>query len=214
MSAGFAEARADSLPFEVKSRHALMFRLLEAAVTAPNVGLNESRVGMPAGLPSLVQHLPGGAIQVSVYSGLLGRSTMGPGTPETIDRFALSQNVNQKFREFAGDLLTGRTKILEMGPRAGGDPTAVGSRHRHLPRGGVTTQYDPDEEEATRFLSGYAKTYTGDQDRRRRTLKRKEPEIQDQEEERVRQHTGISCQVAHGMSPHRMWTEWVDTRAW
>jgi len=156
--------------------------------------VGESRSGMPAGLPAMVEQLPGGAAQVSIYStGWIPHLGKQP-TSNVTDMFAVNQDVRQRYHEFSSDMLAGRVRIVEMGPRAGGDPSAYGSRPNddnygfpHKPGFGA------------RQVSGKLPPRSG----------RPRP-AGEEEEERVRNHQGITCGAAHGQAPHRAWTYWVD----
>ncbi len=228
---GFVEARVNSLPWEIKSRQMVNARILEAAVKTPTPGVSEAYLGRPAGLGALVESYPGGAYSVTVNSLGPDLSSRWVG-PDSLDRFAITQDQRARFKEFATAMISealGQSsrwnpgRYREMGPRAGGDPTSYGSRPNddfggfpHRPGykpgnvSGYTSQrpgflrpsYDREEDAEV--------TYSGDQDRKRRTLKRREPEIQDEEEE-AREHVGIACRLVHGQLPHRAWTEYFDS---
>ncbi len=185
---GFSEARVDSLPWEAKRWRMLNARILEAAAKTPTPQVTERYRGRPAGIPAVVESLPGGAVAVTVNSLGPDLSSRWVG-PDSVDRFAINQQVKRTFHEFAGDV-GAALRIREMGPFPGGDPTAIGSRpnddfggypHRpsHYPRG----------------IGGYTPWRPG------------MPRPRDSPSSEVVDHPGRSCRDVHGGRSHADWAD-------
>ncbi len=187
---------ADSLPRDIAERRRANARLLQATY----------------------QVMPGNVQSVTLDT-LSAEEVPRFVPPDSVDRFELSQTVKDKYTEFASRFLSGRLKVVEgFGPRAGGSPTALGTRgddfpHSpgYRPRTSIRGLQDPwrrgqprpyrqeQAEEEQRYL-------TGDQDYKRRSAKAK---LDDDDDDAQERHIGLSCQLVHGPMPHAGWMQYV-----